>query len=90
MKTSASSGTADDVLHRLDALIAIQLRLNHRLSGEDPKREIGNDAVWLRKCGLKNPEIAAILSSTPNSVKELISRQQRSKKGKTSGKAGTR
>jgi len=77
-----------DVSARLDALIALNVRLLHHLSGKESKKEIGNDAVFLRGFGLKNPAIAAILGSTPASVAELISRNQRSKKGpKQNGKA---
>jgi hypothetical protein len=78
-----------DVSARLDALIALNVRLLHHLSGQESKKEIGNDAVFLRGFGLKNPTIAAILGSTPGSVAELISkRSQRPKKGpKKNGKA---
>jgi hypothetical protein len=76
----------NEILSRLDALIAIQIRLAHKLRGEDSKKEIGADAVFLRGFGLKNPAIAAILGSTPASVAELISKNQRQKRGKADGK----
>lgn len=67
----------------LDALLALALQQRARLDASDGiQRNLGEEAVLLRGFGYKNPEIAAILGSTPASIAELVSRQQRPKKGK--------
>jgi hypothetical protein len=87
MTKSATAVGPEEIICRLDALIAIQMRLAHRLKGEDPKKEVGTDAIFLRGFGLKNPDVAAILGSTSASIAELVSRSQRSKKRKPGAKA---
>lgn len=87
MSVIASSDSQENDI-RLNALIAIQLRLAHRLAGEDPKKEIGSDAIFLRKFGFKNFDIALILGSTPGSVAALIS--QNAANGKPRAKARKR
>jgi hypothetical protein len=70
----------------LDALLAIALELRARLDANDGiKRNLGNEAVMLRAFGYKNPEIAAIIGSTPRSVAVLISRSQKTSKGSKGG-----
>lgn len=87
MRDAVAPSDRQEVLTRLDALVAIQLRLAHLLSGKDPKREIGADAVFLRGFGFRNADIALILGSTPGSIAELVSRSQRSAKGRSDAKA---
>jgi hypothetical protein len=71
----------------LDAFLAIALQLKARLDARDGlQRSLGNEAVFLRSFGYKNPEIAAILGSTPASVAELISRTQKAATGRKSGR----
>jgi DNA-directed RNA polymerase specialized sigma24 family protein len=72
----------------IDALLSIALQLRARLDASDGiQRNLGAEAVLLRGFGYKNPEIAAIIGSTPGSVAELISRAQKpAKEGKKRSK----
>ena len=76
MSTEKSNAQPD--ARPLDALLAIALQLRARLDSNDGiRRNLGNEAVLLRSFGYKNPEIAAIIGSTPASVAELISQAQK-------------
>jgi hypothetical protein len=81
MPADPGPSDTDKTVKRLDVLIALHLQLRDALTKKEDQRDLGTEAVFLRSFGLRNPEIAAILGSTPGSVAELISRAQRPKKG---------
>jgi hypothetical protein len=79
---STERSPAQSEARPLDALLSIALQLRARLDANDGiRRNLGNEAVLLRSFGYKNPDIAAIIGSTPASVAELISQAQKATTG---------
>lgn len=67
----------------VDAILAIALQLKARFDAKDGiQRNLGNEAIFLKAFGYKNPEIATIIGSTPASVAVLISRAHKGAKRK--------
>lgn len=82
MNGKGFEASGDAPVRSIDALIAIALQVQARLDARDGvRRNLGNEAILLRKFGYKNSEVAAIIGSTAGSVAELISRTQKNAKG---------
>lgn len=87
MKQEETSATPGEP-RPMEALLAIALQLRAKLDAADGiRRNLGEEAVLLRKFGYRNPDIALIIGSTPGSVAELISHAGKSK-SKTVAKKG--
>jgi hypothetical protein len=73
-----SLGPPLEVIAKSFAVVAMRLALGRPAEGD--RRQIGARAQFLKGLGLERGEIASLLGSTPESIGELVSRAQRTRR----------
>ena len=78
----AEAESLDELSRKLNVVIALLLRilLEDQDFTQKKRKGTGDLAVYLKGCGLKYEDVAAILGSSAASIRELVSRGSRKKR----------
>lgn len=75
--SATSSSSTDDVIRRLDAIIALLVEWQ---PDEDRTRKVEEQTIRLAKAGLRPVEIAAITGRAPNNVSKNIAQARKDRR----------